>query len=77
LDEFQLLLSICAASLDVEAVDPNSLGKETKKVRNNFLYNDNKFKMARDAMGRLSVMCNHIARSLPAAAAAVDDFDEV
>ena len=72
-DEFDLLLSICTASLAIEEVTPN--GPAQKKIRNGFLYADDNYKKAHEAFRRLSVVCNHIARPLQAAAAADDDLD--
>jgi len=70
--DFECLLAICAASLNIEAVDPNNLGPAQKKIRNNYLYYNPTFNVARDAMKRLSVMTGHIARSVPA----VNDEEE-
>ena len=72
-DEFNLLLSICAASLDIEQVQPNE-GPAFKKIRNRFLWEDN-YKKARDAFGRLSVVCNHIQAPWKVAGSDDDDDD--
>ena len=64
--EFELLLSICAASLAIEDVKPN--GPAQKKIRDGFLWYDVNFKRAKEAFGRLSVVCNHIEAPLKAAA---------
>ena len=74
LPEFELLLSICAASLDIEAV--TTKGPVQKKIKNNFLWYDVDFRKARDAFGKLSVVCNHVAAPLKVAAVD-DDLDEV
>ena len=50
-------------------------GPAQKKIRNGFLYDDDNYKKAHEAFRRLSVVCNHIARPLQAAAAADDDLD--
>ena len=75
LDEFNLLLSICAASLDIEQVQPNE-GPAFKKIRNRFLWEDN-YKKARDAFGRLSVVCNHIEAPWKVAGSENDDYGDI
>jgi hypothetical protein len=70
--EFELLLSICAASLAIEEVKPN--GPAQTKIKNGFLWYDLNFKKAQEAFGRLSVVCNHV--EAPLKAAAVDDGSE-
>ena len=70
--EFDLLLAICAASLDIELVQPNE-GPAFKKITNKFLWEDN-YKKARDAFGRLSVVANHIQP--PWRVAVPDDDDD-
>ena len=74
LDEFELLLSICAASLDIEAVKPQ--GPAQKKIKNKLLWDDVVFRKAHDAFGKLSVLCNHVAAPLKVAAVN-DDLEEV
>ena len=75
LDEFELLLSICAASLDIEAVKPQ--GPAQKKIKNKFVWDDVVFRKARDAFGKLSVLCNHVAAPLKVVADVDDDLEEV
>ena len=72
LGEFDLLLAICAASLDIERVQPNE-GTSFKRIRKRFLY-DATYKKARDAFGRLSVVANHIQP--PWRVAVPDDDDD-
>ena len=74
LKEFELLLSICAASLDIEAVEPT--GPAQKKIQNSLLWYDDDFKEARNAFRKLSMLCNHVAAPLKVAAVD-DDLDEV
>ena len=64
------MLAICAASLNIEAVEPN--GPAQKKIKNDYLYYNPTSKPARDAMSRLSVLTGHVARSVPA----VNDEEE-
>ena len=71
--EFDCLLAICAAILNIEAVEPN--GPAQKKIKNNYLYYNPTFKMARDAMTRLSVLTGHMARSVPAGNDADDEAE--
>ncbi len=56
--EFELLLSIRAASLAIE--DVQTSGPAQKKIRDGFLWYDANYKRAKDAFGRLSVVYNHI-----------------
>ena len=74
LPEFELLLSICAASLDIEAATPN--GPAQSKIKKDFLWYDTNYQKAREAFGRLSVVCNHIEAPLKVAAAD-DDLEEM
>jgi hypothetical protein len=62
--EFDILLSTCAASLNIESVEPN--GPAQRKIQNNFIWYDPTFKSARDAIGRLRVTMSHVCRA-PAA----------
>ena len=75
--EFDILLSTCAASLNIEAAQPN--GPAHKKIQNNFIWYDANFKSARDAIGRLRVTMSHVCRapSSAAAPAAVEELEEV
>ena len=75
LPEFNLLLAICAASLNIEQVQPND-GPSFKRIRNRFL-SDATYKKARDAFGRLSVVVNHIEPSFRAAVPDNDDDDSL
>ena len=72
LGEFDVLLAICAASLDIERVQPNE-GPSFKRIRKRFLY-DATYKKARDAFGRLSAVANHIQP--PRRVAVPDDDDD-
>ena len=67
------MLSICAASLAIEEVKLNG---PAQKIKNGFLYNDDNYKRAREAFGRLSVVCNHVAGPLKVASADDDDHEE-
>ena len=69
--EFECLLAMCAASLHIEAVEPN--GPSQKNIKNNYLYYNPTFKLARDAMSRLSVLTGHVVRSVPAVKDANDE----
>ena len=73
LEEFGVLLSICAASLDVEAVEPWVPAQ--RRIKTNFLHDDTNFKKARHAFGCLNMVCNHVAGPLKVAAAADDDLE--
>ena len=68
------MLSICAASLDIEAVEPT--GPAQKQIKNAFLWNDVNFKEAHNAFRKLSALCNHVAAPLKVAAVE-DDLEEV
>ena len=49
--ELEILLDVCAATLDVEGKVPN--GPAEKKMRNDFIYYNQTFKKARDTMKAL------------------------
>ena len=73
LEEFGVLLSICAASLDVEAVEPWVPAQ--RRIKTNFLHDDTNFKKARHAFGCLSMVCDQVAGPLKAAAVADEDLE--
>ena len=75
LPELNLLLSICAASLNIEQVQPNE-DTSFKKIRKTFLH-DATYKKAREAFGRLSVVVNHIEPSFRVAVPNDDDNDSL
>ena len=75
LEEFNLLLSICAANMDIQQVQPNE-GLSFKKIRNAFVYDVN-YNKAREAFGRLSVVVNHIEPLFRVAVPDDDDDDSL
>ena len=58
--ELDTLITVCSASLNIEAAEPN--GPSQKKIKNDFLWYNPKFAQARDSLARLNVMVNHIDR---------------
>ena len=75
LPEFNLLLAICAASLNIEQVQPNE-GPSFKRIRKKFLI-DTTYKKARNAFGRLSVVVNHLEPPFRAVVPDNDDDDSL
>ena len=75
LPEFNLLLAICAASLNIEQVQPNE-GPSFKRIRKKFLV-DTTYKKARSAFGRLSVVVNHLEPPFRAVVPDNDDDDSL
>ena len=61
-EELDVLITVCSASLNIEACEPN--GPAQKKIKNDFLWYKPEFRQARDSLARLNVMCNHMDRPM-------------